>query len=426
MSSKIKCLLVAGLAFGDEGKGTMVDYLCRKHEAEWVVRYNGGRQASHQVVLPDGRSHIFAQFGSGTLIPGCRTYLSEYMLIEPYAMINEHEHLKSVGVQDGFDRILINPKCMIITPWQWKANRLREVFRGTARHGSCGMGVGETRGDGINGIYFEGRDIATVYGRNKLAEMKDYKLDQCAEFVVNKEADAIYQSMIAIDPNDVWEDYKEWYGRVRWGGSDEIFDLKPNTIVFEGAQGVLLDEKYGFGVHKTWSDCTFNNALSIIERSAAHETPEITKIGVVRSYYTRHGVGPFITENPKGIIGGINPWKSDHNITNDWQGGLRLGYFDSLAFQYALEAVGGVDEIAVTHIDALKQRNQWVYCDSYMNRNGRIFKRLSQDMMLDPDEYTGTLISTRSMINKISSLADAPIRYTSSGATYLDKTTLED
>ena len=69
-------VLLAGLGFGDEGKGTVTDYLVRTHSAKMVVRYNGGAQAAHNVVLPDGRHHTFAQFGSGTFVPGVRTHLS--------------------------------------------------------------------------------------------------------------------------------------------------------------------------------------------------------------------------------------------------------------------------------------------------------------------------------------------------------------
>ena len=81
-----KVRVIIGLGFGDEGKGSCVDYNVRAHEADLIVRFNGGAQCAHAVVLEDGRHHTFAQFGSGTLVPGCRTHLSRFMLVNPIFM----------------------------------------------------------------------------------------------------------------------------------------------------------------------------------------------------------------------------------------------------------------------------------------------------------------------------------------------------
>ncbi|HEX5243517.1 MAG TPA: adenylosuccinate synthetase, partial [Tepidisphaeraceae bacterium] len=134
---KRDALLVVDLGFGDSGKGTMVDYLVRRHEADLVVRFNGGPQAGHNVVLPDGRHHTFAQFGSGSFAPGVRTLLSRFMLIEPYAMLNEASHLQSLGDSDILSRTLIDERCLVITPPQQIANRIRERARGKEAHGTC-------------------------------------------------------------------------------------------------------------------------------------------------------------------------------------------------------------------------------------------------------------------------------------------------
>ena len=88
-TQKPLAILVAGLGFGDEGKGSIVDALVRKHGAHTVVRYNGGAQAAHNVVDLDGRHHTFSQFGSGTFVPGTRTFLSRFMVVNPLGMLIE-------------------------------------------------------------------------------------------------------------------------------------------------------------------------------------------------------------------------------------------------------------------------------------------------------------------------------------------------
>ena len=136
-------IVVAGLGFGDEGKGTTVDWLVRRHESALVVRYNGGAQAAHNVVLPDGRHHTFSQFGSGTLA-GAETFLSRYMLVNPSAMLNEAAGLAGLGVVDPLSRVHVDEDALITTPFHIAANRAREQARGDGRHGSCGMGIRET------------------------------------------------------------------------------------------------------------------------------------------------------------------------------------------------------------------------------------------------------------------------------------------
>ena len=109
-----------------------------------VVRFNGGAQAGHNVVTADGRHHTFAQFGSGTFWPGVRTFLSRFMLVDPLALAAEAAHLAAVGVSDALDRLAVDADALLATPYHRAANRARELARGLDRHGSCGMGIGET------------------------------------------------------------------------------------------------------------------------------------------------------------------------------------------------------------------------------------------------------------------------------------------
>ncbi|MGH3242709.1 MAG: adenylosuccinate synthetase, partial [Spirillospora sp.] len=97
-------VIVVDLGYGDAGKGTVVDHLCSANPVAAVVRFNGGAQAAHNVVLDNGRHHTFAQFGSGTFTPGVRTHLSRFMLVDPLALAAEADHLRALGVTDALDR----------------------------------------------------------------------------------------------------------------------------------------------------------------------------------------------------------------------------------------------------------------------------------------------------------------------------------
>ena len=149
-------VIVVDLGYGDAGKGTVVDWLCSRPGSgtrapglglpgsRTVVRFNGGAQAAHNVVTPDGRHHTFAQFGSGTFTPGVRTHLSRFMLVDPLALAAEAAHLAAAGVADALDRLTVDRDALLTTPYHRAANRARELARGAGRHGSCGMGIGET------------------------------------------------------------------------------------------------------------------------------------------------------------------------------------------------------------------------------------------------------------------------------------------
>src|SRR6059058_3818313 len=96
-----RAIVTVGLGFGDEGKGAAVDFLCRRHCADLVVRYSGGSQAGHNVQLPDGRHHTFSQFGAGTLA-GVPTYLGPRVILHPTALAREAGHLVGLGVADPY------------------------------------------------------------------------------------------------------------------------------------------------------------------------------------------------------------------------------------------------------------------------------------------------------------------------------------
>jgi len=335
--------LVAGMAYGDEGKGSIVDFLVRRHHASLVVRYNGGSQCAHNVITPDRRHHTFAQFGAGSFVPGVRTHLSQYMLINPLNMMCEEEHLREVGVSDIWDRTTVHAKALIITPYQKAVNRVLEMSRGQAKHGSCGQGIGITREHYLihrDKVIFAGDLKSESTTKEKLEFIRKLCRDQISR--LGHKADRTESSIIWSDAtNWLWEQYKHWPAKIVNSFADEIDGVE--HMVFEGAQGVLLDEIYGVPPYNTWTDTTFNNAVSLL--SGVGFNGKKTKIGVVRTYYTRHGAGPFETE--------VN-WMclpEPHNATNKYQDNFRQGLFDMKKFEYAMKAVGGVDYVALNHND---------------------------------------------------------------------------
>jgi adenylosuccinate synthase len=136
--------------------------------------------------------------------------------------------------------------------------------------------------------------------------------------------------------------YEAWPGKaINTFPSDKV-------MVFEGAQGVLLDEIHGTAPYNTWTDCTFGNAMRLLRD--CHFNGEVTKVGCFRSYFTRHGAGPFPTERKSEEM----LVAEKHNCRNTWQGRWRVGSFDVSLAKKAIAIVGGIDEIALSHTDVQK------------------------------------------------------------------------
>lgn len=356
----MKRFVVVGLGFGDEGKGTVTDYLVREHQAEAVVRYSGGAQCGHRVELPDGRSHVFAQFGSGTFVPGVETYLSKHVLVNPLNLWREDEHLRQLGVDDALDRLYVDGGAVIVTPFHVAANRVQEIARGTGRHGSCGQGIGDARSDDLNGWFPVVRAADLFFDDTLLAKLRQLqrvKLDfaewQLGE--VDPDTDVggrlfrMFEEMKPLFDPSVPEQLVDAYGGLRGRVVNDVGNYVRlyETVVFEGAQGILLDETHGFYPHVTWTDTTSAKAHEILDASGY--TGERTTVGVTRCYMTRHGAGPLPTEDAELTRLLVDAGNRD----DPWQGSFRVGEIDTDLLKLALVADGRVDEVAMTCLDRL-------------------------------------------------------------------------
>jgi adenylosuccinate synthase len=406
--------IVVDLGYGDAGKGTVVDWLCASQPVHAVIRFNGGAQAGHNVVTTDRRHHTFAQFGAGTL-QGVRTHLSRYMIVDPPALATEADHLASIGVPDPWDALTIDRDALLATPYHRAANQARELARGDARHGSCGMGVGETVAFAI-----AHPDLAPRVG-DVLAPSR---LERCLASVRDALIEAVGQ--LDVPPVDACLDaYSAFATRASIVDGNEtkrLLDAGP--CVFEGAQGVLLDEWRGFHPYTTWSTTTCANADTLLAE-AGHGA---RRIGVVRTYTTRHGAGPHVTEDV--TLSGALP--DPHNGVGPWQGAFRIGHFDAVAHRYAVEVAGDIDGLAVTHADVPSRVPDLRICRAY-HSEGVIRDRIVPGRHGDLDHQSrlcALLETARPVLDAspppdwpdaIGELLERPVVLVSAGPTAADK-----
>ncbi len=361
--------LTVDLGFGDAGKGSIVDFLTRAFEAHTVVRYNGGAQAGHRVVTAgvQPQAHVFAQFGSGTLA-GAATHLSRFMLLDPLAMVEEGKHLQALGV-DAFQQTTIDEQALVVTPFQRAVNRLKELVRGERRHGSCGMGIGETMADYLQHgerVLFASDLVRPDVLHTKLRFLQAVNAAKARELQPNlpDSAQAAHEQepLIGGDwPDWLVDDYGDFARQARIVPGAYLHTLlrRPGTIVFEGAQGVLLDEWNGFHPHTTWSTTTLEYADRLLREAGF--TGDVTRMGITRTYTTRHGPGPLVTEDT--ALTHLLPDAA--NGLGAWQRAFRVGWLDLVMLRYALDVVGALDQLAVTCVDRLAELPELQVCRRY-------------------------------------------------------------
>jgi adenylosuccinate synthase len=314
--------VVIGANFGDEGKGLFTDYAAARYGRDGlVVRFNGGAQAGHTVTTPEGQRHVFSHFGSGTLA-GAATYLSRFFVCNPLLFGKELHRLRE---QQMAPLVYVDSQCPLTTPYDMMVNQIVEESRGGARHGSCGVGFGET---------LERTEKSSLRLRVGNAADSDF----VARTLRTIRARWLPQRLAALGVATVSE---QWQRRL---ANDEIIDgyllalqnfyantivcddgilQKQQAIVFEGAQGLLLDQDRGFFPHVTRSHTGVRNVLALAG------TTGIDRLNITyatRSYLTRHGAGPLpaeLTSKPYAAI------EDSTNIPNDFQGALRFAYLDA-------------------------------------------------------------------------------------------------
>ena len=368
-----KFIATVGLAYGDEGKGTITDWLARYYEASLVVRYNGGAQAYH-TVYDGSKKHIFRQFGSGTL-SGARTILGPQVVVNPLTMIREAAELRKLGVVNPLKLMTVDANALVVTPYHRALNVIREHMR-VSRHGSTGMGIGEVRHISLEAphLALRVRDFDLTAGSlaRKLAILR-IELHNVAIHLGASNYAELAKELSNLGDTSEWrtetlaELYQVW-------AKDTAIETTPNLklqisacpthVVFEGAQGVLLDQHHGFHPHTTWSNTTALHAFELIPQ-LQHKDVEV--IGITRTFTTRHGLGPLVTEGRMrtGMI------EDDDNEPGTYQGRLRCGALDAYALSYAMKICQfqgcDITQLAVTHCDKFDGHMTWPVCFRYEN-----------------------------------------------------------
>jgi adenylosuccinate synthase len=326
--------VVLGLGFGDEGKGTTVDWLVRRRGARAVVRFGGGPQATHHVVLPDGRWHGFSQFGAGTFVDGVATHLTRDVLVEPVSLLREAEVLRDKGVADALARWSCDPRARVVMPYHKMLGQLGELARGAERHGSVGLGVGEAARDRDVLRLEDARDAAAL--RARLNAIVPERLARAEALVRSAEAEerlAYFRRQLDVERLvRILSGFVNGYGTLLVADEERLASFGED-VVYEGAQGALLDPEHGFAPHVTKTP------------TVAAGVPGF-RLGVLRAYAHRHGPGPLPTEDPTMTT----QLPEAHNVWNRWQGGFRVGPFDLALARRAVE-VARPDALAVTCLD---------------------------------------------------------------------------
>ena len=343
---------VIGANFGDEGKGLMTDYFCCIEDNIINIRSNGGAQAGHTVCTSDGRRHVFSHIGSGCFA-GADTYLSEYFILNPMLFSKE---LASLGANAG--NIFTDRRCMVTLPCDMLLNQFVEKSRGNNRHGSCGVGIFETIVRSRESRYSFRYNSALTADRTTLRKFintvnREYCVKRADELSIR--GNVREELMDLLLSETLTENYIDdlYYMMSICRDADEQFIENYNTAVFEGAQGLLLDQnRDDYFPNLTPSGTGMKNIRAILNRLEKRDT-EVCY--VTRSFFTRHGAGRFDTES-KEIAEKYGLYDKT-NAPNEFQGHFRYGWFDlpefmnSLAVDRRFIAEKERISIAVTHLD---------------------------------------------------------------------------
>ena len=342
---------VIGGAFGDEGKGSIIHQLAQEYGPDSpVIRFNGSAQAGHTVVANDGRRHVFHHFGSGSFA-GCITYLSSDFVCHPIMFNRELEDLWLLGLHPI---VFAHPVCNVTTPYDMIINQSVERNRGGSKHGSCGIGFGETiERSNLKEYRIRIFDLQnSLRLRRILEEIREcyvphrFRLLKCLPSVEERElldSNIILEKF--IDDCQRFVDYvsiREHPGFLR----------DSQHIIGEASQGLLLDQNSSFFPHVTRSN---TGSLNLLRMFYSEVDAEFTITYVTRAYTVRHGAGPFPHELLLIPYLGI---RDTTNIDNPYQGSLRYSY---LNLDLLAEALGQDQKILMSH-RRMAERNIALTC----------------------------------------------------------------
>jgi len=351
--------VVVGMQWGDEGKGKIVDYLTKY--AEMVVRHQGGNNAGHTVVV-DGKQTILHLIPSGILHKGITCIVGNGTVLDPAVVIQELNSLEAAGYETH-GRLFFSDCAHVIMPYHKLLDKAQERFRGKNRIGTTGRGIGPCYADKADRIGIRMGDLVNEpIFKEKLAAVLDYK-NGVLEKVLN-EAPLRFE--------DVFEEYRVYAERLRPFVTDAVKLVHDavaadKRIVFEGAQGAMLDLDHG-----TYPYVTSSTTVSggVCAGAGVGPTNIHGVIGIVKAYTTRVGEGPFPTELTDALGEQLRTQGNEYGATTGRP--RRCGWFDAVQLRRASK-LNGMTAIVLTKPDVLSNLDPIKICTAY-RVNGKVTK----------------------------------------------------
>jgi adenylosuccinate synthase len=347
----MKNVVVVGAQWGDEGKGKIVDWL--SYRADIVVRYQGGHNAGHTLVI-DGVEYKLSLLPSGVVRPGKLSVIGNGVVVDPWHLLKEIETVRAKGVAVSPANLIVAENCPLILPIHGAVDRAREAARGDAKIGTTGRGIGPTYEDKVARRVIRVCDLAEP---DVLRAKMDYLVQHHNLFLRGMGADVfdaaiLYNDLMAIAPQIMP------YVGVVWERL-EAARKEGKLMLFEGAQGALLDIDHGTYPFVTSSNTVAANAAT---GSGVGSRTVGRTLGICKAYTTRVGSGPFPTED-KTDVGELLGSRGKEFGTNTGRK-RRCGWLDAVAVRQAVKT-GGIDGIALTKLDILDAFKELKICRAY-------------------------------------------------------------
>ncbi|THA25598.1 adenylosuccinate synthase [Streptomyces sp. RKND-216] len=343
-------LVLLGAQWGDEGKGKATDLL--GGSVDYVVRYQGGNNAGHTVVVGD-QKYALHLLPSGILSPECTPVIGNGVVIDPAVLLSELSGLNERGVDTS--KLLISGNAHLITPYHTTLDKVTERFLGKRKIGTTGRGIGPTYADKINRV---GIRVQDLFDESILTQKVEAALD-----FKNQVMAKLYNRR-AIVTEQVVEELLGYADQLRGFVADTTLILNDavdegKVVLFEGGQGTLLDVDHGTYPFVTSSNPTAGGACT----GAGIGPTKINRvIGILKAYTTRVGAGPFPTELFDADGEALRTIGGERGVTTGRD--RRCGWFDAVIARYATR-VNGLTDFFLTKLDVLTGWEQIPVCVAY-------------------------------------------------------------
>ncbi|SDP84191.1 adenylosuccinate synthase [Lentzea jiangxiensis] len=344
-------VVLIGAQWGDEGKGKATDILGER--VQWIVRYQGGNNAGHTVVLPDGQKFALHLIPSGILTPGVKNVIGNGVVVDPGVLLTELAGLEEKGVDTS--GLLISSDAHLIMPYHVAIDKVTERYLGKAKIGTTGRGIGPAYQDKLARVGVRVQDLLDEkILRQKVEAALDFK-NQVLVKVYNRKA---------LDADQVVDQVLEHGQHFVHRIADTRLLLnqaldRGEIVVLEGSQGTLLDVDHGTYPFVTSSNPTSGGATV---GSGVGPTRISTVIGILKAYTTRVGSGPFPTELDDDMGEYLRKQGGEFGVTTGRS--RRTGWFDAVIARYA-SRVNGITDYFLTKLDVLSGLEKVPVCVAY-------------------------------------------------------------